>query len=112
MHIPKEGESFKILLCGVEEYEARRPKVHRLPSDHKFPDALIVQEYSHETEEGGRRDGAVIQLLSDKAFEALPEAEREGPAKGLLWVSWEDIGEIHALADYLGLEFHADLFGA
>jgi hypothetical protein len=50
--------------------------------------------------------GAVVQLLSPRAFELFPEAPKDGPWKGMLWFSRAELSNLCALEEREGLDFH------
>lgn len=90
-----------------QEHCARypRPKALVVPPEHDLPDGIVKRDYCFDWDGERKMTGFILQLLTPKGFEAFPEALTEGPTKGLLWFPEEEIGNLCALEEALGLEF-------
>lgn len=83
------------------------PKAITFPDNYDMADAICVAgEWCYDWETEGKMSGVVLKLLTDKAFEAFPEAPKEGKWKGMLWFQRDQVGLICALEERLGLHFH------
>ena len=83
------------------------PKAKNFPANYDMPDGICAAgDWNFDWQTEGKMRGAVVQLLSPRAFDLFPEALKEGPNRGLLWFSREELANLCALEERLGLEFH------
>lgn len=84
-----------------------RPEPRMLADSRDMPDALVTRGFVLERREGQEDEvGLVLHLLSPRAFELFPEAPANGPLKGLLWFSEEELGNLCAFEEEHDLLFH------
>lgn len=83
------------------------PTALTFPDNYDMPDGVcIAGGWSYDWATEGKMKGAVVQLISPRAFELFPEAPKEGPYRGLLWFSRKELSNLCALEDRMGLDFH------
>lgn len=78
------------------------PKGKTFPKDYELPDGLVVSDWyygGYSKRKGKKNRGVTLQILSERLFARFPEAPREGPARGLLWFSKDELGRLCALEE-------------
>ncbi len=92
-------------LTKEELAEYPHPDARVFPGDYDIPDGLVAADMVFNKRQGETKRGFVLQLLTPRAYAAFPQANTEGPTKGLLWFSDEEKGNLHALEEREDLWF-------
>lgn len=94
------------MLTPEEWLEYPIPSPMAFPDGYKLPDAICAGGgWWSEWDGENKQFGVMVQLLSPRAFHMFPQAPKDGPQRGMVWFTREQLSGLLALEELHGMEF-------